>query len=141
MEELQELSELDQEIGEALAEFEIKPSVPEAVRLADYFSRYASTISLLFEFEDLAYSVKSLAQILSQVTEENLAAGKGEKLAILINGFARDLENWRTTIFIDKSTRDIHYLDSSLFSSCLQIEAALFDTGADISDGDELELF
>jgi len=52
-----------------------------------------------------------------------------------------DLINWRNTIFISQSTGDIHYLDSSLLSSCMQIDAILSEKVASSDDEDELELF
>lgn len=46
------------------------------------------------------------------------------------------------TIFVSKSTTDIHYLDSSLLSSCLQIDTIVSQKAAESVDEDEeLELF
>jgi two-component system chemotaxis response regulator CheY len=53
-----------------------------------------------------------------------------------------DLANWRNTIFVTRGTPDIHYLDSSLLSSCMQMDALLGEKVATSSDDDdELELF
>jgi two-component system chemotaxis response regulator CheY len=59
---------------------------------------------------------------------------------MLIGHILDDLANWRNTIFIAKNTNDIHYLDSSLLSSCMQIDALGSSKIADTDDSD-LELF
>jgi two-component system chemotaxis response regulator CheY len=58
----------------------------------------------------------------------------------LLLSVLEDLSNWRDTIFIKQQTNDIHYLDSSLLNSCLQIENILDDKELD-SDENDLELF
>jgi hypothetical protein len=41
---------------------------------------------------------------------------------MLLEHLGNDLVSWREHLFITQSTHDIHYLDSSFFSSCMQIE-------------------
>jgi len=53
-----------------------------------------------------------------------------------------DLVSWRNNIFVAQETADIHYLDSSLLSSCMQIDALISEKVASTDDDDdELELF
>lgn len=142
LEELQELEELEREIDEALQEFRDTPSDAGLKALGSHYLKYASTISLLFEFEDLAFAVKHFAELMNGVECAALPEGKLKKLHIMLEAILGDLENWRRTIFVDKATEDIHYLDSSLFSSCLQVELILFDKEEEVEDeGGDLDLF
>ncbi len=63
------------------------------------------------------------------------------KVMPYIENIKLDLVSWRTTIFVEQNTLDIHYLDSSLMSSCIQ--AQLFDSQSKlaIDDENDLELF
>ena len=71
----------------------------------------------------------------SQLKEINI-----KLFANLILSVLEDLSNWRKTIFVEQNARDIHYLDSSLLNSCLQIESVLKDDSEEDDDND-LELF
>lgn len=44
-------------------------------------------------------------------------------------------------IFIRQEANDIHYLDSSLLSSCLQIQSIFEDKEVSQEDEDDFELF
>ena len=52
-----------------------------------------------------------------------------------------DLNAWRENVFITQVARDIHYLDASLLSSCIQIEAIFEEKKADVDGDDEIEFF
>lgn len=52
-----------------------------------------------------------------------------------------DLESWRQNVFILQNARDIHYLDASLLSSCIQMEAVFDDKALADEDEGELEFF
>ena len=56
----------------------------------------------------------------------------------LFDNIVADLEQWRINIFEHKIAVDIHYLDSSIFSSILQLQLNL-SNDTDLSD--DLELF
>ena len=65
------------------------------------------------------------------------------KVDLYLSNILMDLSNWRRTIFVDMNTKDIHYLDSSLFSAILQLEMVINppeESAASDDDGD-LELF
>ena len=61
-------------------------------------------------------------------------------MVLLLTNMISDLSSWRKTIFIKQEANDIHYLDSSLLSSCLQIEMIFNENDIDEED-DGLELF
>jgi hypothetical protein len=52
-----------------------------------------------------------------------------------------DLTSWREHIFILQDTEDIHYLDSSFFSSCMQIEGIIGNKEVSGDDEDCMEFF
>ncbi|NWF67247.1 MAG: hypothetical protein HXX81_07255 [Campylobacterales bacterium] len=49
-----------------------------------------------------------------------------------------DLESWRESIFVTQNANNIHYLDSSLFSSCLQLELNLNEQHSSMDDESDL---
>ena len=141
LEEIQELTELENEINDALAEIEEQNNYILIKTVADRLAHYASTISLLFEFADLSYAVKSLSDLLSGIDIGHLDEAKKRKVNLYLNNIVLDLIAWRRTIFIDQNTKDIHYLDSSLFSAILQLELVLNEDKSMVDGGDDLELF
>ncbi len=60
-----------------------------------------------------------------------------KKITLLFSGIQSDLGDWRRVLFVDQSALDIHYLDSSLFSTCLQIELILSDEANEIDSVEE----
>ena len=143
LEEIQELTELETEINDEILDFEEHKRVENLYRIAERLGRYASTISLLFEFEDLAYAVNSLSGLLSRIDHQCTDETMIRKVDLYLSNILMDLSNWRRTIFVDMNTKDIHYLDSSLFSAILQLEMVINppeESGASDDDGD-LELF
>jgi PAS domain S-box-containing protein len=141
LEELQELSELENEISEELMEIEDSKNLAHLRNIAERLGRYASTISLLFEFADLSYAVKSLSDLLNGLDLETLDDAKQRKINLYMSNIILDLSTWRKTIFVDQDTKDIHYLDSSLFSAILQLELVLNEDKDTVDGGDDLELF
>lgn len=142
LQELQELDELDKDFGDSIMIFQEDSNIDGMRQMGTQLERYAHEISLLFEFDDLAYAIRSLSKLLLNVNESQLDEKSMRKIAIILDGIKSDLAAWRQVIFIEQSALDIHYLDSSLFSACLQIELALSDEIYEIeSEEDDLILF
>ena len=90
----------------------------------------------------LAYSMSTLALFLENIPQEKLDDEKINKLYTVLGLILEDLVNWRNTIFVDQETNDIHYLDSSLFSSCLQVETIMTEAAIEQNDDDDdIEFF
>lgn len=136
VEELAEMDELEKEMHEALLVLNEEPSLDLILSIASRLERYARTIGSLITFEDLAFSLDKLSKLLA-----NLASmpEKSYKLHLLLDGVVSDLILWRKMIFVSQEASDIHYLDASLLSSCLQIETEFF--GGKIENEEELDLF
>lgn len=140
--ELYELEELEEDIDIALEQFAGSPHKANLERVSSLFSKYASTMSLIFEFSDLSYAITSLSSILRNVEMAQLDDRKIVILKTYLKAIREDLQNWRTTIFVTRESKDIHYLDSSLFSSCLQIEYTLSGKEEEQSqEEDDLDIF
>ncbi|MFA6137179.1 MAG: response regulator [Sulfurimonas sp.] len=140
--ELQELDQLGKEFKYNAKVFQDDKDIATIDEIVIYLFKYAHVISLLFEFEDLSYAVRSLSELLSSVKDKELDDKDIKKIALFLATIESDLADWYKLIFIEKSAQDIHYLDSSLFSACLQIELILStDINEMESEEDGLELF
>ncbi|HLD23636.1 MAG TPA: hypothetical protein VJA83_06805, partial [Sulfuricurvum sp.] len=142
LQELQELDELDSDLKESIYLLNEEADIDALRQMAVQLETYAHEISMLFEFEDLAYAIRTLAKVLENIEDTKLEMKKMEKIILLLGGIQSDLGDWRRLLFITQSALDIHYLDSSLFSTCLQIELILSDESNEIdSTEDDLVLF
>ncbi len=97
---------------------------------------YTTAVESLSQFQDLGYALRNVTRFLKELSP---SADK-RKLAILLGALADDLSQWYKNIFVLQSAINIHYLDSSLLSSCFQMEATFNEDMAD-NMGDDLELF
>ncbi len=108
--------------------------------LAVILRAYSSAIGTFYTFVGLSHALLSLSNIVNNVDVNLLDEKKVKKIFLFLNSLRSDLANWKINIFDDAITNDIHYLDSSLLSSCMNIESILSDT--EIKDEEsELELF
>lgn len=140
--QLQELDDLESDFSSSIVMFQEDKSLIAIYEMADKLERYAHEINLLFQFQDLAYAISSISKLLMNIDDAKLNENTINKIAIFLSGIQYDLSAWRKLIFIEQSAIDIHYLDSSLFSACLQIELVLSDDIKEIeSEEDDLILF
>lgn len=137
LQELQELDELDNDFKESIYLLQEEADIDGLRQMSVQLEVYAHEISMLFEFEDLAYAIRSLAKVLSEIEEGALDEKKMKKIILLLSGIQSDLSEWRRLLFVAQSALDIHYLDSSLFSTCLQIELILSDEVNEIDSAEE----
>ncbi len=139
LEELDELKEVEGEISYILDSIEDGDFEATAIKLGARFLSYSRSVARLLEFHDLAIAVKNLGVFLSNLKDEDY--GKWSRILMYAQNIKMDLANWRNKIFVEKKALDIHYLDSSLMSSCIQIQ--LFATGQEslMDDENDLELF
>jgi len=138
--EVDELVNLEIEINEVLTEFEEKKSLESLHNMGTKLLKYSSTIALLLEFEDLSFAISSLADLLLGLEKKDVDDTRVRKIELFLSNILLDLSNWRRTVFVDFSANDIHYLDSSLFSTILQFEL-IFNDADIIEDEDDFELF
>ncbi len=137
IDEIDELAELEGEWRELVCDFEESGNWLAIEKVSTIIQKYARTIGMLIEFEDLSYAINSLSKVLANIEPSE---ANRRVLLLFLDTIRIDLCDWRNKIFIQKTAKDIHYLDSSLFSSCLQLQLKLGSETTKTDDND-LELF
>lgn len=136
------LETINDETDKAILAFEKEPNKQTLSVIYDNFQEYAETLSELMEFEHLGFAIRTLINFLGTLTEEQFDLDKSKRLAAMLLNLLHDLSSWRENVFITQIARDIHYLDSSLLSSCIQIEAIFEEKSVEIGgDDDDIEFF
>lgn len=108
--------------------------------VADLIFSYAERIdNTFYEFEAIGYALKSLGELLFNINNYNLPADELKKVHIFLWQLKEDLVKWRTNVFIERNVENIHYLDASFFSSCMQIKSII--TKEEIASQDEDDIF
>ena len=143
LDEIRDLSSLDEEWILKIRDMELNPTVQTFTSFADsVVGVYVKTINNLFEFTSLAYALSALGTFIKHSADEiNQDSSKVKLLVMLLEHLGTDLTSWREHIFILQDTADIHYLDSSFFSSCVQIEGIVNDKDIGHDDDNDMEFF
>lgn len=139
IDDLAELSEIEIEISDIIDIFENNDRKGSFTELGNRFIAYSKTIDRLLEFEDLALAVKNFGLFL--IAANGNEEIRWQKLLSYAQNIKLDLVSWRHTIFVEQSALDIHYLDSSLLSSCVQAQINSGQDATYIEDENDLELF
>lgn len=108
----------------------------------DVLGVYANAIGALFEFSGLAYAITSLATMIKKnaaALQEN--EQKRSSMLMFLEFFKNDLSSWIEHVFETKDALDIHYLDASFFSSCMQIESIISEIEVDYGAESDIEFF
>lgn len=143
LDEILDLSSIDEEWVTRLSTIEKDPVEKSLVDFSEgVLNVYVSALNNLFEFTALAYALTSLgvfikdnAKVISQDPD------KVKTLLRMLEHLGEDLTSWREHIFVLQDTADIHYLDSSFFSSCMQIEGIISDKSLGNDDDNDMEFF
>jgi hypothetical protein len=103
---------------------------------------YYNAISALYEFSGLAYAIISLSSLIKANTGVLVCdTAKRDNVLQFLGYFKNDLSSWIEHVFELQDTQDIHYLDGSFFSSCMQIESIITETEVDLGEEGEIEFF
>jgi CheY-like chemotaxis protein len=143
LDEIRDLEALDSEWSEKLAILEGDPSVENIRAFADgVLGVYVRAINNLFEFTALAYALSSLGTFMKEHADEVIGDPKKLKMLVMLTEhLGSDLTSWREHIFSLQDAADIHYLDSSFFSSCMQIEQIVGNKEIETDDDNDMEFF
>ena len=106
---------------------------------ANLFKQYAKVLNTMYEFEELAYTLTLLGDVLTEVDFESMVDETKFMVDIYLKAIISDLRSWRMSIFITMEAEDIHYLDKTLLSSIAQIQMTLMPQTE--STEDEIEFF
>jgi len=109
--------------------------------IVDVFRIFTNTIDAIGAFPVTIRAFVALSDLLATLDLSFFEDERKKKLFItVLLGISKDLEAWVNSIFIEKTTNDIHYFDSSFANNCLEIEA-MFNESEIESDDDDLEFF
>jgi len=139
IDKIEELEHIEDKIDLSIMNFEKDTRQDNLAQIVGYLSIYNNVINELIEFQNLSIGINSLIKFLEPLNEEKISKLNARLFTSLMLSVLEDLSNWRDTIFIKQDAKDIHYLDSSLLNSCLQIENILEDK--EIDNDNDLELF
>ena len=106
---------------------------------ANLFKQYAKVLNTMYEFEELAYTLTLLSDVLTEVDFNSMTDETKFMVDIYLKAIISDLRSWRMSIFIIMEAEDIHYLDKTLLSSIAQIQMTLMPQVE--SEEDEIEFF
>jgi len=106
---------------------------------ANLFKQYAKVLNTMYEFEELAYTLTLLSDLLIEVDFQSITDETKFMVDIYLKAIISDLRSWRISIFISMEAEDIHYLDKTLLSSIAQIQMTLMPQVESIED--EIEFF
>jgi len=140
LDDLDEIKDCEKDIESSLFSFSTEPSKKALDKVVFFIEKYANAIKVFVLFNDLVKALTSVCDIFKNT--EDLDESKYKEIKMFLENIFYDLKKWRVSVFEDKSTTDIHYLDSSLFASCLQLELSL--TGVkpeDEGEDDGFEFF
>ena len=138
---LDSLEQINDETDNSIVAFEKEPTKRAMGIVCDNFQEYADVLEQLVDFQHLGFAIQTLINFLSTLTEQQFAEDKVKKLSSMLINLLHDLNSWRENVFISQVARDIHYLDASLLSSCIQIEAIFEEKSVDAGADDEIEFF
>lgn len=140
MNKIEALSQIEEDIDLALLDFEKAPDESGIQKVANYFLEYIEVLKLLVEFDHIVFAISKLINAMNSVTKKQLGTKEVKKFTTLTLHLVNDISRWRENIFVKQEANDIHYLDSSLLSSCLQIES-IFDNKIEEEEEENFELF
>ncbi len=138
-----DLKEIFGEWQLALEDFKESGDAASFSRLLEHISSVSSILNQLYDFMSLGYAMAYLTSMLGRMDVSAFDSQKKKTLSVMLKTIEDDLQSWWKSVFVTKEAQNIYYLDSSLYSSCLQLEMLLENKNfVEESDDDEgLELF
>ena len=138
MDTIEELDELEGDTLDAISAQETldQNSLDESSHL---FFKYSVALGTMLEFEELAYTLKLLSDLLRESDCNSMSEDTKFMVDIYLKAIISDLKSWRKAIFIKMEAENIHYLDKTLLSSIAQIQMTLLPQ--EESQDDEIEFF
>jgi len=137
---IEELNELELNLQSELYEFEYSQKYEILEILSGIFKIYIKTLVGLIEFSDLGDAVKAVTTYLDKLTQEHVELN-AFMIKEVMQSIHDDLVNWKEIVFITQKTDDIHYLDSSLYNTIIELKNVLESNDDDDDDDDDFELF
>lgn len=139
-EEVNELSKIEEDLQIAIDNFVVTPCKNGIFEMAKLFNIQGSVVTSLIEFTDLGNAICSLSDFLYGL-EDDIIINNSSYISVQLENILEDLIQWRLNIFENQTTIDIHYLDSSIFSSVLQFQINISNNDDEGEGEGDLELF
>jgi len=83
---------------------------------------YERVLGYIREFSGLGFALGKLSGFLSGLESKDVEQSTIKKMCTILYELEGDLRRWKDNVFINREAQDVHYLDSSMLSSCLQIQ-------------------
>jgi two-component system chemotaxis response regulator CheY len=129
-------------IGDSIYRLELTFNDTQIVDVSRTIHEFSVKLLYLSEFNGLGNGLGRLSEFLEKLDLDSIDDGLQEFLIDILYNIHTDLTTWVDNIFIAQTAANIHFLDSSLLSSCLQIEMSFGDCSMDIEDDDDdIEFF
>jgi YesN/AraC family two-component response regulator len=139
-EALEDLQESDHDLEEQILFIGFPAEQNDINGVGVKLAKYASIINQMIDFGDLAIAVQTLSEFILGLSAADVDEKKFKQLNMFLTNIKDDLRNWRLTNFIEQSSENIHYLDASLMSSCLQLQMVFMPKPEVEDDDDDLGL-
>ena len=110
------------------------PTQESVDELAKAFSDYARHLDSTMKYGNVAQALRHLSSVLSQVETLSLLTD----MKPFLFGIADSLQKVRTEVLVERTAVDIHYLDQSIISDCIQTESMLIEDTPAEGDLDDL---
>jgi len=141
IDKVEELENILVELETSSISFETDPTKETMTQITSNLHSFIEVVDELFEFEHFAFALHTLNEFLIDLNVEGTDKKDCKKFSTIFIHFIDDIAEWRKNIFILQEANDVHYLDSSLLSSCLQIQAIFDKQEVTQEDEDDFELF
>lgn len=99
----------------------IQPTQDGLEKISIAFNDYGAHLANLYKFANLSEALQNFASVLGKSTELDLIRDMKEFLF----GIADTLQKWRQAVLVHQTAEDIHFLDNSIISDCMQTESML----------------
>lgn len=138
--QIYDIKEYLDEWAQSLREYKSDQDLSHLLSVTESVQKIAASMSLLYEFMALEYALLSLGKLLEETELELLESSQKQMVEQMLENIFNDLNKWWHNVFVTQEATNIHYLDSSLYSSCMQIEMLL---GQKLQNGtsEEVEFF
>jgi len=141
IDKVEDLENIEDELETLAMEFETNSNSNILSSIINNLNLYIDIMERLIEFKHLSFALYTLNNFLKNLDLSQVDSKQHQKFSLLFIHLLDDVKQWRKNIFVLQEANDIHYLDSSLLSSCLQIQSIFENKNIQQDDEDDFELF
>lgn len=113
----------------------LEPTPQSRESISSAFYAYGTQLSELYKFANLSEALQNFGRVIGQVEDLNML----KDMKAFLFGIADSLQKFRQEVLVLQSAKDIHFLDNSIISDCMQTESML--SGSDHHDEGLDDLF